>query len=68
MESMRFSFRDLYPGGEGLTTRDRTVPEIEDKIALGAKVLHVDEEVRMNGRKWVTIVILLGLLVMFRYV
>ena len=69
-EVMSFSFRDLYPGGEGLTTAEKGVPEIEDKLALGIRVLQDYEQEKrvVNGRRWITLFVLLAILVMFRYI
>ena len=69
-EVMSFSFRDLYPGGEGLTTTEKGVPEIEDKLALGIRVLQGYEQEKrvVNGRRWITLFVLLAILVVFRYV
>jgi len=69
-EVMRFSFRDLYPGGEGLATAEKGVPEVEDKLALGVRILQEYEQEKrvVNGRKWITLFVLLAVLVMFRYI
>ena len=69
-EPMRFTFRDLYPGGEGLATAEKGVPEVEDKVALGVRVIQrVEQEQRVvNGRKWITLFALVALLILFRYI
>lgn len=68
--ALGFSFRDLYPGGEGLLTGERAIPEVEDKQALGiALIRRVEEEERAkNGRKLIVLFVLLAVLVVFRYI
>jgi len=58
---MRFSFRDLYPELAGLATGERGTPELADRVALGVRAPQA-------GRRWITVLVLVGLLILFRYV
>jgi len=64
---MKFTFNELYPEVAGITTRERGIPDLADRVALGARVTP-NQVAKANGRRWVSVLVLVGLLILFRYV
>lgn len=64
---MKFTFRELYPELVGVTTSGRGIPDLADRVALGARVTP-NQVAKANGRRWVSVLVLVGFLILFRYV